>query len=423
MKRSILNRNLSISALLFSGIIALVFVLFFVILNLHTIVSYHQPYNFRTEQIIKVNQAIKASKPYELNRTIRALNNQWVHLIPQENLNAHSNIILSQKPGQIRQQVHNPNQLLYSILLPNGHWLLIKFTAYKKPVWIISLLSIFILFILIGLFVFCFLTVRYLNKPTQDLKTFLNHAKEDNNHDATIPEYGSADLKAIIKSINMLITRNQHLLKNRTEILAAISHDLRTPITRIKFRVESIDNASLQDKITDDLTEMENMLYAVLDYLRNNLMEQNFEWFDLNTLLESIQNEYADTGVNITYEGTSSRTAFFGNVDALKRAFSNLIENAKKYGSEISMKLLEDKKQLTIQIDDNGPGIPSHELKRIFDPFYRVEKSRNRTTGGAGLGLAIVKDIINSHQGSIELLNLKKGLRAEILFSSDQKKP
>ncbi|MCK4608725.1 MAG: HAMP domain-containing histidine kinase [Gammaproteobacteria bacterium] len=210
---------------------------------------------------------------------------------------------------------------------------------------------------------------------------------------------------------------SNNLLHDRTQMLAAISHDLRTPITRLKLRVEYLQDSEQYQKILADLDEMEAMLTAVLSFARDDARHDNTEHFDLNALLDSVCNDMSDTGFAVTYNGGEKRLPFTGDINNLKRAFSNLIGNAVKYGGQADVRLYCGDKQIKIEIDDRGPGIPDTDLERVFTPFYRVEQSRSRETGGTGLGLTVARDIIRSYNGEIELRNLSQGgLRVKVML-------
>jgi signal transduction histidine kinase len=225
------------------------------------------------------------------------------------------------------------------------------------------------------------------------------------------------EAQMIVDAINQLQVHIRTLLSDRTQMLAAISHDLRTPITRLKLRAESLDDKQLYRKILGDLSDMEHMINSVLSFVQSDSEELAVK-FDLAVLLETVINDMQDAGFSVHYESTITTLPFLGQIKALKRAFSNLLDNAVKYGAGAVLNLSKAANEITVTIDDHGPGIPEHELQKVFQPFYRLDETRNKSTGGTGRGLVIVKNILVQHQGDIQLINLPKGgLRVQITFN------
>jgi signal transduction histidine kinase len=187
-------------------------------------------------------------------------------------------------------------------------------------------------------------------------------------------------------------------------MLAAISHDLRTPLTRMRLRGELIEDADQQARLFRDVDEMQAMIDGALAFFRDDAINEPTTTFDLAKVLATITNDYADQNIKIGYEGPMHAVCQ-GRPFALKRAFNNLVENAIKYATPPTIELLREPNSYVILIRDSGPGVPAHALANVFLPYYRVEKSRNRITGGVGLGLTVAQAIVQGHGGEIELSN------------------
>ncbi|MBL8805760.1 MAG: two-component sensor histidine kinase [Rhodospirillales bacterium] len=201
-------------------------------------------------------------------------------------------------------------------------------------------------------------------------------------------------------------------VEDRTRLLAAISHDLRTPLTRLRLRAEGIGEESERLKALADLEEMERMIAETLDFARADALESKPERFDLAALAQTIVDERADIGRNATYDGPAS-LVIEGRAGALKRAIANLVDNALAYGGNADVRLAAAGETIEISVTDEGPGIPASQLEEVFRPFVRLEGSRSRETGGAGLGLSVVRDIARAHGGDVVLRNRPlRGLEA-----------
>jgi signal transduction histidine kinase len=197
-------------------------------------------------------------------------------------------------------------------------------------------------------------------------------------------------------------------LDDRTRVLAAMSHDLKTPITRLRLRAELLEDRQLREKYTADLEEMESMVGATLDFLRGLENGEPVKPVDVMALLESLQADMAEMGGQATIRGRAL-APYPGRPQALKRCLANLLDNAVKYGKSASVVVADDDSRLDVRIRDQGPGLPPEELEKAFQPFYRVEGSRSRETGGTGLGLTIARSVAEAHGGSLTLRNRPEG--------------
>ena len=229
---------------------------------------------------------------------------------------------------------------------------------------------------------------------------------------AALPEEGGRELQAATRAFNSMQERLQRYLESRTRVLAAMSHDLRTPLTRLRLRVESIEDDALRAKCEADLDEMNNMVRGALSVFRGLNDDEVATPIDINALLASLRDEFVELGGVITLAG-EARAPYQGKPLALKRCLANLLHNAIQYGREAHV-TIEDGTALVIRLRDRGPGIPAEALEKVFEPFFRLESSRSRDTGGTGLGLSIARDIAQAHGGTISLQNVAGGLEATL---------
>ena len=187
-----------------------------------------------------------------------------------------------------------------------------------------------------------------------------------------------------------------------------MSHDLKTPLTRLRLRAELLEDGELKHKIAQDLEEMESLVHATLNFMRGAESTEKAQPLEVMALLESLQADAEAVNGQVAVKG-SAGSPYLGRPQALKRCLGNLIDNALKYGKSATIHVQDGKERLLIRIQDQGPGIPEAELERVFEPFYRIEGSRGRDTGGTGLGLCIARNIAQLHGGTLTLGNLKEG--------------
>ncbi|HEX6866732.1 MAG TPA: ATP-binding protein [Caulobacteraceae bacterium] len=218
---------------------------------------------------------------------------------------------------------------------------------------------------------------------------------------------GSGEVRAAVAAFNNMQERLRRYVEDRTAMVGAIAHDLRTPLTRLRFRIEGAPD-ELRAKLSADIDQMEAMVAAALGFVRDATNTGPRTRLELASLAESIFDEAAETGADASVE-TGDRIVIEGDPLALRRMISNLLENAVKYGARARGRVFARDGQAVIEIDDDGPGIPPGEMERVFEPFFRGEPSRSRETGGAGLGLAVVRSIARAHGGDIELINRAGG--------------
>ncbi len=235
---------------------------------------------------------------------------------------------------------------------------------------------------------------------------------------APLAETGPREVRQAAHAFNTMQSRLASYLNDRLRILAAISHDLKTPITRLKLRSEMLADATQRKKFLHDLDDMETMIAATLDFLRGESRQESGVLLDINALLSTLRDDMRALGNSVDLRG-EARGPLLARPQALKRCLANLLDNAVRYGGNTGggahITVEDSVKTLTLHIDDSGPGIAESELERLFEPFRRGETSRNRATGGTGLGLAIARNLARAHGGDVTLANRPEGgLRATL---------
>lgn len=238
-----------------------------------------------------------------------------------------------------------------------------------------------------------------------------------------LPERGPAELQRAARSFNRMQEQVKRFIDARTRTLAAVSHDLRTPITRLRLRVEAaVEDPEEQRKMLRDLDRMDAMIASALSFLRDDQRDEPVVSVDIASLLQAVCDEFADVGYDVTYAGAAN-FPLRCRPDLLRRAVTNLVENATKYASTTTVTLRRDGSgSAVIRVDDDGPGIPGPDKERAFDPFFRLDPERGTETGGFGLGLSIAKTIFELHDGEIRLADLTPtGLRVEVALPDASK--
>jgi len=218
---------------------------------------------------------------------------------------------------------------------------------------------------------------------------------------------GSSEVMAAAEAFNQMQERLRRYVDDRTAMVGAIAHDLRTPLTRLRFRIEAAPE-EIRAKLAADIDQMEAMIASTLGFVRDTSRAGTREKLELSSLVESVLDEAAETGADAAAQ-PSDKLIIEGDSLALRRLVTNLVENALKYGERARGRVFAEDGCAVIEIDDDGPGIPLEEMERVFEPFYRREPSRSRETGGAGLGLAVVRSIARAHGGDVTLGNRPGG--------------
>jgi signal transduction histidine kinase len=224
---------------------------------------------------------------------------------------------------------------------------------------------------------------------------------------------GPAEIRAAVGAFNDMQQRLRRYVEDRTAMMGAIAHDLRTPLTRLRFRIEGLPEEQ-RNKISSDIDQMEEMISAALNFVRDTTRPGERTPLELSSLLESLCDEMAETGAATEVE-SGEKVVLEGDPMALRRLFSNLLENAVKFGGAARTRVFRDDANAFVEIEDDGPGIPPADSEKVFEPFYRREPSRSRQTGGIGLGLAVVRSIARGHGGDVALMNrVGGGLTARV---------
>jgi signal transduction histidine kinase len=223
-----------------------------------------------------------------------------------------------------------------------------------------------------------------------------------------LPEQGSSEVRAATRAFNRMQKRIYEDVRERTGMLAAISHDLQTPLTRLRLRLEKLPDEALRNKLVGDMQAMQQMLQEGLELARSMDNGEPAQLLDLDSLLDSLCSDAVEAGQQVEYT-EHSPVQLRAHPLALRRALANLLDNAVKYGQRAEVSLRRDERRCHILIRDHGPGIPADLLETVFTPFYRIEHSRSRETGGTGLGLSIARNIVQRHNGELTLTNHPAG--------------
>jgi two-component system osmolarity sensor histidine kinase EnvZ len=273
----------------------------------------------------------------------------------------------------------------------------------------------FALWITFPAFLLIFIAMIFLKNQTRPI-TNLAKAAERFGRGENIDEYrpsGALEIRQAGHEFDKMRKRIMRHLNQRSEMLSGISHDLRTPLTRMKLQLAFIKDKSLSKKISQDIDEMEKMLNEYLQFTSFSYSEKN-EAFDISELIENIIKKYENN--NILSE-LNTKVYMLGKKNLIKRAISNIIDNSIKYANKINIHLSKKNNSIIMTIDDDGPGIPEKEYGNVFKPFYKINKSRGDSKSSVGLGLSITSDIIKSHGGNILLeKSPTNGLRVKIFF-------
>jgi signal transduction histidine kinase len=299
----------------------------------------------------------------------------------------------------------------FYIRLSAGDWLRIQGNApteiFAWPWHLLANLGL----MLGAVIVLVWFAARTTVKPLTDLARAARDLGEDLRR-APLAEDGPSEVRQAAHAFNAMQLRIRHDIEERERFLAAVSHDLKTPVTRLRLRSELLGDTELRQRFLHDLDDMQDLLGGALDFLQGKAVEEAMQPVDLAAMAESLADDFTAAGGTVTLQESESLRVV-ARPRALRRAFANLIDNALKYGGCADISLSAANGELLIAIADDGPGLPEGELERVFEPFYRIETSRNRSTGGVGLGLAIVRQIAHSHGGTVSLENRAEGgLRA-----------
>lgn len=313
-------------------------------------------------------------------------------------------------------------ELQVAIPLQDGQWLTFKTVLPESggtfsTRFLVSMGIMVVITILVAVWV-----VRRVTAPLTALSKAALRLGEDLNA-PPMPEVGTVETRQAAHAFNAMQSRLRGIIDDRTKMLAAVSHDFRTPLTLLRLRVENVEDPVERDKMLSTIADLDSMVAATLEFASDSAKQAPRRPTDLTALIASITDDLADGGLPVSMD-SAQPIIWSCDPATLKRALTNLIDNAVKYGGSAAVAIRETPRGIEIAIDDTGPGIPEEELMHVFEPLYRLENSRSRETGGMGLGLAITLSIIHAHEGRLTLSNRPQGgLRALIVFPATQSIP
>ncbi|MCR6630573.1 MAG: ATP-binding protein [Magnetospirillum sp.] len=294
-----------------------------------------------------------------------------------------------------------------SLQLKDGSWANFGLTLVRSA----SLLShrsiLSTLIMAVGVALFSVLATRWIGRPLATFAQAADRLGRDVNA-SPLPPDGPKEVRSAAGAFNEMQDRIRRFVEDRTRMLAAISHDLRSPITRLRLRTEMLPESEARTRMLADLTDMEDMVSSTLEFARGEANDEAVQTVDLAATLEAICDNATDMGLAAEYEW-SGRLVCTCRPLALKRALTNLIENAARYGGKAMVHAAHHGRDVRVVIEDEGPGIPPEAMEKVFTPFFRLEQSRNRRTGGMGLGMTAARTIIRAHGGDITLENRPEG--------------
>jgi signal transduction histidine kinase len=318
-------------------------------------------------------------------------------------------VYLNPESWYAREFGERPGVRMYAaVLLGDGVWITVESVDPARTTQWVNRMFRNLAIVDSVMIVLCFLAVRLVTRPL----SVLAGAAEDlgrNIDRPPLPERGANELVRASRALNVMQDRLKRYVETRMKVLAAMSHDLKTPITRMRLRAEMLDDVQIKGKFVKDLDDLQQMVGATLDYMRGlGEGSETVQPIDVVALISSLKEDAEEAGHTVTVSG-DARSPVMGRAQALKRCLQNLIDNALAYGRRADITLHDGGGTVDIAIRDTGPGIPDDDIERVFEPFYRVEGSRNRNTGGSGLGLSIARNIAQAHGGTVRLRNLPHG--------------
>lgn len=305
----------------------------------------------------------------------------------------------------------------YGVVVPlsDGQWLNM---VYAKPAhlanttpapgYYVTLISAAVIFSFVA-----WLIARHVSQPLRHL----TQAAERFGRGEEVPplrEEGPDDIRKTMSAFNRMQVRLRRFVEDRTRMLAAIGHDLRTPITSLRLRAEFVPEGETREKILATLAEMQAMTEASLAFASSEATSEPTRTVELGSLLQSLCDDLAELGWQVSFTDAGERVTGACRPDSLRRALRNLIENAVRYGTRARVSLASTAEHVEIAIEDDGPGIAAEDRERVFSPFVRLEHSRNNATGGVGLGLSIARSVVRAHGGDIALADGTTGLRVRV---------
>jgi signal transduction histidine kinase len=323
-------------------------------------------------------------------------------------------------PQHFRDQIVKlglaPVEFRLSLPLEDGRWLNVRSRFDRPPIQLPPQVMGTTLLSLALVLAALWFALRRVTRPLDQLASAADGFGLD-TPPPQMPDGGPREVRALSDALARMHERLSRMLGERTRMLAALGHDLRSPITALRVRAEMVDDAENRERIVATLDEMQQMVEATLAFARGVSSEEPTEPVDLAALLSELAAELSAIGPNIRIETATSIVLPLRRMP-LRRALRNILENAQRYGRGAEVRIEHDGGEARVVIEDSGPGIPDSDLARVFEPFVRLETSRSRETGGSGLGLPIARAILQGHGATIALTNRPEGgLRTTVTFA------
>lgn len=314
------------------------------------------------------------------------------------------------------------SELIASVHLPTMGWLNLSHNIRRPAPFYFSLYWLTNLLTLVLSIVVIIYALRSLLNPIRKLQQAVKRSGNSINP-TLVDEQGAADIRELICEYNQMQLRNSRFVSNRTQLLAAISHDLRTPITSMRLRLDFLPESEEKVKLLESLSQLKATADASLNFVRETKSEEAFGPLDLLALAEVCCEDLAETGLPVEWvesPSTPEQAIVQGQTHALRRVLENLIQNAVNYGLQAQVSVTETATSYQVEVLDKGPGIPLDQQERVFEPFVRIEESRNQETGGIGLGLAIARSIADDHGGQILFHQLEGGFKVSLALNKSE---
>ncbi|EAQ23373.1 ATP-binding protein, partial [Roseovarius sp. 217] len=296
-------------------------------------------------------------------------------------------------------------EMQLSIALADGQWLNVG-TRFERPPlqWPWASIVSFGITAAIILVSACWFLLTRLTGPLLRVSRAADQLGRGEAVDP-LPLIGPSEVRGLTQAFNRMQARLTRFVADRTRLLAALGHDLRSPLTAMRVRAEMVDEDETRDSLVASIEEMQEMVDATLAFARGMASSEVYETVDLGAYLKQLQADMIDGFTLDTANSISVRL----RPQSVRRALRNIIENAQRYGGGAEVTFVHDAEYVQIRVSDNGPGVPEAELEQVFEPFFRLEKSRSRETGGTGLGLSIARTIVRAHGGEVALTNRTEG--------------
>lgn len=294
------------------------------------------------------------------------------------------------------------------VQLSDGRWARFNSEQPATPQLLPWRLALTLVVLLLSVLALSYVAVRWVVRPLQQLTQAAEALGRDLDR-APLPEQGPREVQQAARAFNTMQRRLSSFINDRTRVLTALSHDLKTPLTRLRLRAELMDDAELRGKIEADLAEMQAMVAQTLEFMRGLGGNEPYVPVDVDALLRALQADQAALGRTLQIDGSTACGPWVGAASQLRRCVGNLADNAAQYAGGATVRVVDTPEQLELHVLDSGPGIPEAELERVFEPFFRLESSRSRATGGTGLGLGIARNIARSFGGDVVLHNRPEG--------------